>query len=43
VYGVKGMSDTWNVRKLKQILKEAEVWRKKHGAHFEPSKYVMVL
>jgi ribonuclease HI len=42
VYGVKGMSDTGNVRKLKQILQKAEVWRKKHGAQFEPSKYVMV-
>jgi hypothetical protein len=30
------------VRKLKFILKEDEVWRKKHGAQFEPSRYVLI-
>jgi hypothetical protein len=41
-YGVQGNSGRANVRKLKLILIEAEVWRKKHGAQFEPSKYVLI-
>jgi hypothetical protein len=35
-------TDGANVCKLKLILSEAEVWRKKHGAQFEPSKYVLI-
>ena len=41
-YGIQGNSGRANVRKLKLILNEAEVWRKKHGAQFEPSKYVLI-
>lgn len=41
-YGVQGRSGKENVRKLKHILSEAEEWRKKHGAQFEPSKYILV-
>ena len=41
-YGVQGDSGRANARKLKLILNEAEVWRKKHGAQFEPSKYVLI-
>ena len=42
VYGVQGNLDEENVRKLKHILTEAEEWKKKHGAQFEVSKYMMV-
>ena len=42
VYGVQGNSDKENTRKLKLILNEAEEWRKKHGAQFETSKYILV-
>lgn len=42
VYRVERESDMENARKLKKILKKAEVWRKKHGAQFERSKYVLI-
>ena len=42
MYGVEGFTDKGNVRKLKQLLREAEEWRKKHGVQFEKSKYVLV-
>jgi len=42
VYGVEGFLDLGNTRKLKGILTEAEEWRKKHGAQFETSKYILV-
>src|SRR5436190_11873499 len=42
VYGVQGDTDKANARKLKIMLKKAEEWRKKHGAQFETSKYVLV-
>ena len=42
MYGVEGFTDKGNVRKLKQLLWEAEEWRKKHGVQFETSKYVLV-
>ena len=42
VYGVQGKSDKENTRKLKHILDEAEKWRKKHGAQFETSKYILI-
>jgi hypothetical protein len=42
VYGVEGESDKQNVRKLKKLLQGAEEWRRKHGAQFERSKYVLV-
>jgi len=41
-YGVEGFTDKGNVRKLKQLLREAEEWRKKHGVQFETSKYILV-
>jgi GNAT superfamily N-acetyltransferase len=41
-YGVEGFTDKGNVRKLKQLLNEAEEWRKKHGVQFETSKYILV-
>ena len=42
VYGVQGNTDKVNMRKLKYILDKAEEWRKRHGAQFEESKYVLV-
>src|SRR5262249_54753133 len=42
VYGVEGCTDRGNARKIMRILKKAEEWRKKHGAQFETSKYVLV-
>ena len=42
VYGVQGNTGKENTRKLKSILNEAEEWRKKHGAQFEISKYIVV-
>ena len=42
VYGVEGESDKQNVRKLKKLLQGAEEWRRRHGAQFERSKYVLV-
>src|SRR5947207_4436730 len=42
VYGTAGTTDIGNVRKLKQMLKEAEKWRTRHGAQFEQSKYILV-
>ena len=42
MYGVEGKSDKENAKKLHQILQPAEMWRLKHRAQFEPSKYVLV-
>ena len=42
VYGIAGHGDKGNVEKLTKILDKAEEWRKKHGAQFETSKYVLV-
>jgi hypothetical protein len=42
VYGTTGRSDLANTRRLKQMLLKAEVWRLKHGAKFEESKYVLI-
>ena len=42
MYGVEGDSDEANTRKLEQTLLQAEIWRKKHGAQFETSKYILV-
>ena len=41
-YGVQGKSGKANVRTLQIMLKEAEEWRRKHGAQFERSKYILV-
>ena len=42
VYGVEGESDRHNVLKLMKVLPGAEKWRRKHGAQFERSKYVLI-
>jgi ribonuclease HI len=41
-YGIQGGSEEETARKLEEMLREAERWRKKHGARFEPTKYVLV-
>ena len=42
MFGVCGLIDTGNVERLRNMLKEAEEWRNKHGVQFEKSKYVLV-
>src|SRR5438046_9696399 len=42
MYGVEGFTDKANIRKLERLLQEAEEWRKRHSAQFEPTKYVLV-
>jgi hypothetical protein len=42
VYGVERPSDKGNTRKIKELLRKAEDWRKKHGVQFEVSKYILV-
>jgi hypothetical protein len=41
-YGVAGLTDEGNVDRLQTILTRVEQWRRRHGAQFEPSKYVLV-
>lgn len=41
-YGVEGLTDLGNTERLKVMLKEAEQWRRMHGAQFERSKYMLV-
>jgi hypothetical protein len=42
IYSTAGAIDKGNVRRLKQMLKEAEKWRAQYRAQFEQSKYVLV-
>jgi ribonuclease HI len=42
VYGVQGLTDDGNAERLATLLKEAEEWRKGHGAKFERTKYLLV-
>ena len=42
MYGVEGLTDKENARRLDQLVYEAEKWRIKHGAQFELSKYILV-
>ena len=41
-YGVQGPTDEENAETLEHLLHEAELWRSKHGAKFETSKYILV-
>jgi ribonuclease HI len=41
-FGVQGKSGRSNIRTLQKIMKETENWRRKHGAQFERSKYILV-
>jgi hypothetical protein len=42
IYGIEDFTNKGNMRKLKQLLREMEEWRKKHGVQFETSKYILV-
>ena len=41
-YGTEGQTAKENITALKTIMKKAERWRKRHGARFEQSKYVLI-
>jgi ribonuclease HI len=41
-YGVSGTTTEDNVNALTNILQRSETWRQRHGAQFEPSKYMLV-
>ena len=41
-YGVKGDTAAENAGKLENMLAKAEIWRRKHEAQFEKSKYMLV-
>jgi ribonuclease HI len=41
-YGIQGQSDDRNAAMICAMLEEAETWRRKHGAQFEKSKYILV-
>jgi hypothetical protein len=41
-YGIQGGSDEETARKLEETLRETEKWREKHGARFEPTKYILI-
>ena len=40
-FGVQGMSDEGNAWILQQMLEDAEGWRRRHGARFETTKYLL--
>ena len=42
VYGTADPTAQGNATKVKRLLNKAEEWRKKHGAKFEESKYVLI-
>lgn len=41
-YGVSGMTAELNAKALELVLKTSEEWRKKHGAKFDPGKYILI-
>ena len=41
-YGIGGLSAQGNVERLQEILAKSEEWKEKHGAQFEPSKYMLI-
>jgi ribonuclease HI len=41
-YGVKGKSAAENITCLNRIMQQAEIWRRRHGAKFESSKYELI-
>ena len=42
VYGAQGRSAKYNLQNLMHMLNGTEGWRKRHGAQFEWSKYILV-
>ena len=41
-YGVSGQTAQNNVDRLQTILSKSEDWKHKHGAQFEPNKYMLI-
>ena len=41
-FGVQGLTDAGNAEKLGNWLEKAEIWRRRHGAKFEVTKYLLV-
>ena len=41
-YGISGQTAQSNIERLQAILSKSEEWKEKHGAQFEPSKYMLV-
>src|SRR5436190_7903710 len=41
-YGISGQTAQGNIERLQKILSKSEEWKVKHGAQFEPSKYMLV-
>jgi hypothetical protein len=42
VFGIRGLMAERNAELLKEMLEEAEEWRRRHGARFEKSKYQLI-
>ena len=42
LYGVQGKTAKANSKELERLLTKAEHWRRRHGAQFEKSKYVLI-
>ena len=41
-YGTSGLTAEGNIERLQTILSKSEEWKEKHGAQFEPSKYMLI-
>src|SRR5437667_1484513 len=41
-YSISGQTAQSNIERLQTILSKSEEWKVKHGAKFEPSKYMLV-
>jgi hypothetical protein len=41
-YGISGQTAQSNIERLQAILSRSEDWKEKHGAQFEPSKYMLI-
>ena len=41
-YGISGQTAQNNVERLQVILSKSEEWKERHGAQFEPSKYMLM-
>jgi ribonuclease HI len=41
-YGISGQTAQNNIERLQTILSKSEEWKEKHGAQFEPSKYMLI-
>jgi len=41
-YGISGLTAQGNIERLQAILSKSEKWKEKHGAQFEPSKYMLI-